>query len=422
MPGPQITTLSATLAALGLLALAGPAAALDTQPPGVRTEATDSMGNVYADPRGKTLYTWSADRNGVSKCNDEHVHKITGIAEVVYYAPSYQTRLTCQQIWAPFAATKDDRPVGAWTVVPRADQSLQWAYAGKPLYTFIGDAAPGEVNATGPGRNGLGRKPLMAPSTLMSGVAVKTTIGGRMLLTSSGRTLYTTKLANAAGASDTWDPLRAPALADDPRGEWSVVRRSDGGRQWAFQGKPLYVYRGDQHPGDMNGLGSPGWTTVALQAPLRPPAGFRFETSSMGPLLADSRGKTLYIFGCVDEAPDKGVCDLPQTPGADAYFAAICGVGAVCANTWRPVVAAPGARPVGRTWSLIAVDGTGARQYATPGQPNAVMAWAYKGRPLYTYAGDKAPGDANGHRVAASYYWGFGVLGDATDEGDSLFD
>lgn len=36
-------------------------------------------------------------------------------------------------------------------------------------------------------------------------------------------------------------------------GDWSIVTRDDGGKQWAYKGKPLYVYSKDGKPGDKTG-------------------------------------------------------------------------------------------------------------------------------------------------------------------------
>jgi predicted lipoprotein with Yx(FWY)xxD motif len=38
----------------------------------------------------------------------------------------------------------------------------------------------------------------------------------------------------------TWQPVSAPASAKT-LGEWTVVRRQDGSRQWAYRGKPVYT-------------------------------------------------------------------------------------------------------------------------------------------------------------------------------------
>ncbi|WP_042420189.1 COG4315 family predicted lipoprotein [Comamonas aquatica] len=56
------------------------------------------------------------------------------------------------------------------------------------------------------------------------------------------------------GCATNWPPLMAPASAQ-PIGHWSVVTRDDGGKQWAYQGKPLYYWAKDSKPGDATGDG-----------------------------------------------------------------------------------------------------------------------------------------------------------------------
>ena len=82
-----------------------------------------------------------------------------------------------------------------------------------------------------------------------------------MLVGSNGMTLYTfDKDAPAARAPATapaptnWPPLKASA-ADRGEGDYSVVTRDDGSRQWAYKGKPLYFWVKDAKPGDSSGDG-----------------------------------------------------------------------------------------------------------------------------------------------------------------------
>jgi predicted lipoprotein with Yx(FWY)xxD motif len=51
-----------------------------------------------------------------------------------------------------------------------------------------------------------------------------------------------------------WPPFR-PAEGERARGDWTVFKRADGSLQWAYQGKPVYYFAGDQKTGDKNGDG-----------------------------------------------------------------------------------------------------------------------------------------------------------------------
>lgn len=51
-----------------------------------------------------------------------------------------------------------------------------------------------------------------------------------------------------------WPPLIAGA-SDIASGDYGIVQRDDGRRQWAYKGKPLYLWFKDQKPGDTSGDG-----------------------------------------------------------------------------------------------------------------------------------------------------------------------
>lgn len=54
--------------------------------------------------------------------------------------------------------------------------------------------------------------------------------------------------------ASNWPPLAAGANASG-QGDWSVVTRDDGSKQWAYKGKPVYFWAKDQKPGDRSGDG-----------------------------------------------------------------------------------------------------------------------------------------------------------------------
>ena len=192
---------------------------------------------------------------------------------------------------------------------------------------------------------------------------------GWMLTDSEGMTLYTSMKDPLGGMPQcaaeciaTWSPLEAPAQVEPPD-EWSVIEREDGLRQWTFRGKPLYRYNRDRRPGDMNGDEFLQQWYVAIK-PLPLPPGFATYKTQYGQLLVDQRNMTLY------------------TSDADPQGASACD--GACARTWPPVEAWWRARSPLPEWSVIErADGT--RQ------------WAFRGRPLYRYAGDYAPGEIAGN-------------------------
>ena len=54
-----------------------------------------------------------------------------------------------------------------------------------------------------------------------------------------------------------WPPLMASA-SSEPQGDFGIILRKDGDRQWAFRGQPLYLWVNDAAPGDTTGDGVKG--------------------------------------------------------------------------------------------------------------------------------------------------------------------
>jgi predicted lipoprotein with Yx(FWY)xxD motif len=88
---------------------------------------------------------------------------------------------------------------------------------------------------------------------------------GEILVDTQGRTLYLFK-ADSGGVSAcdgacaaAWPPLLAHGHLRVAGGAnvslLSTIERSGGARQLAYNGHPLYLYAGDQKPGDVNGQG-----------------------------------------------------------------------------------------------------------------------------------------------------------------------
>ncbi|MGN6582404.1 MAG: COG4315 family predicted lipoprotein [Rhizobiaceae bacterium] len=85
-----------------------------------------SAGKVWTDSKGMTLYTYDKDSMGKSDCYGK-----------------------CAVNWPPLKASASAKASGNWSVVKRKGGGAMWAYDGKPLYTFIGDKKPGDVNGDG---------------------------------------------------------------------------------------------------------------------------------------------------------------------------------------------------------------------------------------------------------------------------------
>ena len=81
---------------------------------------------MLVDHAGMTLYTFDKDAGGKSMCAGE-----------------------CAKNWPPLMAKAGDKAEGKWTQIKRDDGSMQWAYDGKPLYTFVKDKKAGDTTGDG---------------------------------------------------------------------------------------------------------------------------------------------------------------------------------------------------------------------------------------------------------------------------------
>jgi predicted lipoprotein with Yx(FWY)xxD motif len=101
---------------------------------------------------------------------------------------------------------------------------------------------------------------LAAPAFAQTPAKTADTSKGNALVDAKGMTLYIFD-KDAAGKSNcngvcatNWPPFATAADAK-AAGDWSVVTRDDGGKQWAYKGKPLYGWVKDNAPGDVTGDG-----------------------------------------------------------------------------------------------------------------------------------------------------------------------
>lgn len=412
----------------------------EEMPPGMQVVPTELDGPVFATAEGKTLYIWPLRglRNGsvgdrrttASSCDGAIYRETAGLMSPYppgYLLPEVDKRRSCEELWPAVVAGADAKAIGKWTLVPRANGQKQWAYDGFPVYTSHLDRQLGDVlggkryeeggggGETGALRFAVGPRPDVPPE-----LKVRSTNTGRMLVNQKGFTVYASK-ADAPGKSNckdeclkTWAPVLAPQVAR-VHGEWSMLERSPGIRQWVYRDQPLYIYipeaGAESRGGQVTGNDVPGWYSVFTQRALPPPEGFTVHDVRLGQVLADATGKTVYIYHCNDDAMDQQSCNHPTSP--QAYRMAVCGHGdpELCLKMFPYVTAAPGARSNSRLWSVMTIDKNTGR-LAEAGQPGAIQVWAYRDRPVYTFGRDRpggtdgdAWGEFNGYRNGFKAFW-----------------
>jgi predicted lipoprotein with Yx(FWY)xxD motif len=411
----------ALLAQLPLWTSTAVAVALPGVPAGIKVVATELDGRVYADNRGHTLYTWYGDKErNKSECKNIKYTEATGGTGVKYGLPEPDKRLTCTQAWPPLVAARNAKPAGDWNVISREDGIQQWAYNGKPVYTSHLDHASGDVNGIGMGywsRVGGGRMPLRVPlDDAPPGVSTVGIDEGRAFAVDHGKSLlYTTDGEQpdcSLGCTDgSWKAFTASSLATS-RGNWAVVEKQ-GLRQWAYRGQLLYTYVPGQPgltPDDEN---TPGWKPALYSELPARPREVTIQMTSGGKAYADKEGRTLYFFGCNEEAPDRQLCDVEGT--TSVYRLGICGGPDKCKEVYQPMIPARGAKAPGRSWTIMHVDERTGAILPPDKSKDGQAVWAYRGRPVYTYVGDKAPGDTVGDGYQIFFMASYEMLGLSQD-------
>ena len=225
-------------------------------------------------------------------------------------------------------------------------------------------------------------------ATQTAALKVARTSAGTVLASSRGLTLYYyaedkpgsgTSVCTGSCAS-AWPPLAAPVRAPAGvrlPGPLGMISRPGGGAQVTINGYPIYTYAGDKAPGQAAGNGIEGaWHVIKIGTAAAQAAALKVERTSAGTVLASKRGLTLYYY--TEDKPGSGT--------------SVC-TGS-CASAWPPLAApvrAPaGVRLPGR---LGMITRPGGRRQVT-----------INGYPIYTYAGDKAPGQAAGNGVGGVWH------------------
>ena len=216
--------------------------------------ANDSSGTltpIRSDKHGFTLYTFDSDPINASVCAG-----------------------ACITAWPPLLADAGAQAEAPLSIVDVADGQKQWAYKGKPLYFWVSDTTPGdtfgdEVNelwqtATlepahqrtieGKGRflsaTGLVNVLMPIDGSTTEFEVVEKDMDGFALYTFDADTANTSNCENDCLVN--W-PAFVPSATDEAIGNFTIIERSDGTKQWAFNSMPLYFYKFDTARSDTNG-------------------------------------------------------------------------------------------------------------------------------------------------------------------------
>jgi predicted lipoprotein with Yx(FWY)xxD motif len=394
--------------ACALIAAGGAARASQDSGPPVTVQQTEE-GAVWATAAGMTLYTSARDRStpGKSTCNSDRPKTAMSSASEFLPIPAIDKRRTCLQKLMPIYAAADAVPQGPWSLAAGHDGTRVWAYEGQPLYASTKDRRPGDINGLGHFQKGAAGslRLAFAPLGFPPGMKLVRLRDGLALAVADGRRLYVRRGAQrvCSGCADSLQPVLAPAMGAQPSGDWSIVNGA-AGRQYAFKGEPLYAAPPEM---DRSEVGR-DWTPAIWRRTAGVPADIATHWTVKGDIYAARTGMSLYVFACDAHGTDGQSCDEPGD--AAAFWSALCGMD--CLERWRPYLAPPGARPMG-DWSVVDVavplftEATGLTLLPSEA-PARVQAWAYRGRPLFTYFEDEEPGQLLGHAIkyplAAGFY------------------
>ncbi len=336
-------------------------------------------GWVITDSEGMTLYVSKRDSEpGKSSCVDD-----------------------CAVTWPPYLAPDDAVTGNGWSVITRIDEvagenleslqqveSRQWAYNGKPLYRYSVDQGPGDTYGEG---IGLLWDIAFIEIPTPPGIRIEKTLIGHVAADRHQKTLYAPRnevevasLCLESACEESWSPVFAPRVARSI-GDWSVVTRTDGMKQWAYRGQPLFKFSGDVLIREYEGHGvsydSEGNVMEAMVIEPRPPYPdwVTVIDTDAGEMLADLDSKTIYTWD-----PSK----LRRGLGAalmDCEFECID-------EEWIAIFADEDDVAPGGNWAIMPLS-DGRRQ------------WAYKGRRLFTNTRDMTQGSFLGYRHGGNRGW-----------------
>ncbi len=197
-----------------------------------------SAGNYIVDGKGKTLYFFTRDVAGDSKCTGGCLNS---------WPVFYQEQISV----SPGLRSSD------FGTITRDDGKKQTTYKGWPLYYFSSDANPGDTRG-----EGVNKVWFIARPDYTVFIADKDNM--KFIVDSKGNTLYnftrdTPGMSNCKGGClKAWpvfyaENIIAPSIMNTS--DFGVITNSEGSKQITYKQMPLYYYINDTKRGDTNGLG-----------------------------------------------------------------------------------------------------------------------------------------------------------------------
>jgi predicted lipoprotein with Yx(FWY)xxD motif len=221
----------------------------------LKAKPTEKLGDVVTDSEGWTLYRYDEDTASPSQsnCNGD-----------------------CEKMWPPVPAKGAEAGSGIAKAelgkVKRSDGSWQLTVGGWPVYRHAKDKKPGDLDGHGAG----GMWNAVAPDGNKASArnskqlkAVDNPELGKIVADAKGHTLYRFDKDSAwpmksncnSECLKSWVPAK-PVEKDKISGInpklLSTYKRADGTRQLSLDCWPLYWFKGDKEPGDINGQGKMG--------------------------------------------------------------------------------------------------------------------------------------------------------------------
>ncbi|WP_079193970.1 SCO0930 family lipoprotein [Streptomyces sp. CB02923] len=190
--------------------------------------------------------------------------------------------------------------------------------------------------------------------------------------------------ACSGACATTWPPVPADdatAASGMAASALGSVTRADGTRQLTISGWPAYRYAKDTAPGDTKGHGVGGtWNAFAPDGK-KATAGAAtdvsvFDQPKLGKLLVDKEGRTVYRFT------------------KDSAWPMRFGCNGACLDTWKPVGPADKSK----------LEGVPAKLISTVTRPDGTEQLTVDCWPVYTFSGDKQPGDVKGQGKMGTWF------------------